>query len=152
MHARLEHRHIIALHGVMHGPLHLFLRMEEASKGNLFVKLKAVAGALPVEDRWVVRPRCGRLGPALSEGVGGRLRLCSPEAGRRGGGSPPNKKSDLRLVHGAAQVLQRYWVPGWYCIGMVSHWDYTLLLHWCCIGTRLVMHLCFNSSALALHG
>lgn len=50
MHARLEHRHIIALHGVMHGPLHLFLRMEEASKGNLFVKLKAVAGALPVED------------------------------------------------------------------------------------------------------
>lgn len=50
IHGRLEHHHIIRFFGVMHGPRHIFLRMEEASGLNLYKKMQSVSGSLPLAD------------------------------------------------------------------------------------------------------
>lgn len=48
LHRRLHHENIIKLHGMMHGPLHIFIRLEVASQESLFKRIKAGSGgALP---------------------------------------------------------------------------------------------------------
>lgn len=50
MHSRLEHPHVARFLGVMHGPRHVFLRMEEASGSSLYTRMQSVTGSLPLED------------------------------------------------------------------------------------------------------
>lgn len=45
MHRRLDHEHVVKFLGVMHGAMHMFIRMEEASEANLF-KVLSTSGPL----------------------------------------------------------------------------------------------------------
>jgi len=45
-HRRLEHEHVVRLLGVLHGPLHVFVRMEDASHGNLFKLMQSATESI----------------------------------------------------------------------------------------------------------
>lgn len=49
LHSRLRHPNIVKVHGTIHGPMHILIRMEEASKLNLFKTLRLCSNCLPVE-------------------------------------------------------------------------------------------------------
>lgn len=49
LHRRLEHPHIVKLVGVLHGPKHIFLRLELASAGTLVTAMQGSGGVLPEE-------------------------------------------------------------------------------------------------------
>lgn len=50
LHSRLEHPHIAKFLGMLHGPLHIFIRMEEASSATLLTMMQSVSGSLPLVD------------------------------------------------------------------------------------------------------
>mmetsp|Transcript_106607 Transcript_106607/g.308468 ORF Transcript_106607/g.308468 Transcript_106607/m.308468 type:complete len:320 (+) Transcript_106607:3-962(+) len=49
LHGQLQHQHVVRLHGAMHGPLHIFLRMERASGPTLFRAMRSACGCLPID-------------------------------------------------------------------------------------------------------
>lgn len=50
MHSRLENRHIVRFLGVVHGPMHVVIRMEAASEASLRSMMRAAGGPLPLAD------------------------------------------------------------------------------------------------------